>query len=132
MKFIRLRYTGRKNYRDKLMRLDWTTGAEQLVTPEAAQKLLRFAEFSLPDKGKPAKAEVGGEVEAATLAVQQVEQQEQAIEATLESVLTEVDMMDKDALEAMAARYESNLDKRRSVQALRLEVRNLVEQYGVR
>ena len=40
--------------------------------------------------------------------------------------------MDKNALEAYAAKYETNLDKRKSEATLRAQVANLIEQFGVR
>ena len=40
--------------------------------------------------------------------------------------------MDKNALEAYAAKYETNLDKRKSEATMRAQVANLIEQFGVR
>lgn len=143
MNFIRLRYSGAKPYRDSHMGLRWEPGAEQLVTQEAARKLLRFIEFSKADEtaekaGKPAKASKAADqarqdadVQAVTLAAQQAAQHEQQQADMVDAVLLEVDGMDKDALGAFAKRYEVELDKRRSVEALRLQVSNLVEQFGV-
>lgn len=135
MNFVQIRYVGRKPYRDRFMGLEWTPDQAQHVTPQAAQQLLKFVEFVPATGGKKAKAEAkdaeADSVQHAQAVLQKQEtDQERRDEAVLE-VLIQVDDMDKDALEQLALRYEVNLDKRRSVQALRQQVGALVEQFGV-
>lgn len=45
MQLTRIEYTGRKVYKDKYSRNTWNPGDIMLVSPEAAKKLLNFAEF---------------------------------------------------------------------------------------
>ena len=52
--------------------------------------------------------------------------------AEKEGMLMTIETMDKNALEAYAAKYETNLDKRKSEATLRAQVANLIEQFGVR
>ena len=47
-------------------------------------------------------------------------------------MLMTIETMDKGALETYAAKYETNLDKRKSEATLRAQVANLIEQFGVR
>ena len=150
MKLTKLTYTGRKLYRDKVMGTVWMPGDTNPVTDKAAEKLLRFAEFARAD-AKQAKPKQAEKVEqdddamltpeqqaeadaqaAALLQAQQAEKVEQDEQAARESMLLTVDSMDKGALEEYARKYEVELDKRRSLDTLRAEVANLIEQFGAR
>lgn len=127
MNLIRITYTGKKPYTDREVRYGWVPGDTKLVPEKAARKLLRFPEFS------PAVGDVtDGEKEQATVAVELAAQQARDVHNEKESMLLTVEAMDKGALEAYAAKYETKLDKRKSEAALRGEVAVLIEQFGVR
>lgn len=155
MNLTRIAYHGRKTYRDKIMRITWEPGDSNLVTPETAKKLLRFAEFAPAEqeaepakkaapakepKGKKADAEVAQdlqepidpEVEAARLREQETARAQDQERQQLEAMLLTVESMDKGALEEYARKYEVELDKRLGVVKLRAEVSTLIEQFGVR
>lgn len=66
MQLTRIEYTGRKVYKDKHSRNTWNPGDIMLVSPEAAKKLLGFAEFkeastakATATEKKPAAADTG-------------------------------------------------------------------------
>lgn len=128
MKLIAVKYSGRKPYRDRTaLRNDWLPGDVKRVLEREAKILLRFAEFDRADEAEA--TDKPGDAEAMVAAQAQREQDER--NAT-ESMLLLVDSMDKDALEAYALKYETNLDKRRGVDKLRAEVVSLIEQFGAR
>lgn len=128
MKFIVLKYEGRKDYRDRTpLRTQWTPGDVKRVPEREALQLLKFAEFKRA-KADEAK-DIPGDVEAVVLAQEQREQDQHNEQ---EGLFHLIETMDKDALEAYAAKYETALDKRLSVKKLRTEVASLVEQFGVR
>lgn len=128
MKLVPVKYSGRKPYTDKTaLRNRWEPGDTKLVPDDCERVLLRFAEFG-PGKESDVQA-VRGEAEAAVVAQEKRKHDEQN---EAEGMLNLVETMDKDALEAYAAKYEVNLDKRRGVATLRSEVVSLIEQFGVR
>lgn len=129
MNLIAVKYEGKKPYKDKTaLRNLWQHGDTKSVPERDAKVLLRFAEFVRGDAGA-ADGSARTAVAAAVVAEQQQRQDEQVAQ---EGILTIIETMDKDALETYAAKYEVNLDKRRSVEKLRTEVANLVEQFGAR
>ena len=141
MNLIRIAYNGRKVYRDKLTSNTWEPGDTNLVTADQASKLLRYAEFSNGDHqeaerakepAKRGKKELDQEVEAAMIKHQEAERAKEQEHQQKEAVLLTVESMDKGALDAYARKYEVELDKRRSVDTLRAEVTNLIEQFGAR
>lgn len=128
MKLVAIKYSGRKPYTDKTaLKTEWTPGDTKLVPDRDVKTLLRFAEFKLGDE-KEADASQG----EAAMAVAMQESKEQDEHNQVESMLHTLETMDKDALESYAAHYQVDLDKRRSVEKLRAEVANLIEQFGVR
>lgn len=130
MDLTRIAYNGRKIYRDKFSGNTWEPGAVKLVTPDAAKKLLRFAEFARADAGdsKPSDAELETAIAIQKDADRTKEQERQVLEA----MLLTVQSMDKSALEEYARKYEVELDKRLGVGKLRAEVSTLIEQFGAR
>ena len=130
MDLTRIAYNGRKIYRDKFSGNTWEPGAAKLVTPDAAKKLLRFAEFARADAGgsKPSDAELENAIAIQKDADRAKEQERQVLEA----MLLTVQSMDKSALEEYARKYEVELDKRLGVGKLRAEVSTLIEQFGAR
>ncbi|MDH5857796.1 hypothetical protein [Lampropedia aestuarii] len=142
MQVLKLKYSGRKVYTDRThMAQTWLPGDVKAVTGDAGKELLRFVEFKI-HKDAVAQTPVTEPVlavqtEAADSAKVLLAQDQQAQEAeaerqALESTLTLLDSMDKAGLEAYAAKYEVNLDKRKSLTDLREQVGTLVEQFGAR
>ena len=129
MKLTRITYAGAKFYRDREVRYEWQPGDTKLVPEKAARKLLRFPVFSLAQEQAAVSA---SELEQATVAVQIAQQQEQDEHNAKESIHYTLEAMDKDALQAYAAKYETKLDKRKAESVLRQEVATLVEQFGAR
>ena len=129
MDMIALKYSGKKPYRDRTaLRTYWEHGDVKRVPAREAKTLLRFAEFGRATD-EDAITEQPGEAEAA-VAAQAKREQDQHNE--VEGMLMLVETMDKDALEAYAMKYETNLDKRKGVKTLREQVVGLIEQFGVR
>lgn len=128
MKLIVVKYEGKKPYRDRTpLRNEWEPGDVKRVPERDAKILLRFAEFNRAEEADA--TDRTEDVEAAIAAQAQRENDERN---ETEAMLMLVDTMDKDALEAYALKYETNLDKRRSLDKLRSEVVSLIEQFGAR
>lgn len=127
MNLTRITYNGAKHYRDREVRYQWAPGDTKLVPERAASRLLRFPVFALAD-GKATAAEQ----EQAIVTVELAEQKARDEHYEKEGMLMTVETMDKNALEAYAAKYETNLDKRKSEATLRAQVANLIEQFGAR
>ena len=127
MNLTRITYNGHKPYRDREVRYEWSPGDAKLVPEKAARRLLRFPVFALATA--PATEE---EHTQATMVVELSKQQERQEHHEKEGVLMAIETMDKVALEAYAAKYEAKLDRRKGETALRAEVANLIEQFGVR
>ena len=127
MNLTRITYNGAKPYRDREVRYQWAPGQSHLVPDRAARRLLRFPVFALA-QGEATAAEQ----EQAVVAVELAAQKERDEHNEKEGMLMTVETMDKNALEAYAAKYETNLDKRKSEATLRAQVANLIEQFGVR
>ena len=127
MNLTRITYNGTKPYRDREVRYQWAPGQSHLVPDRAARRLLRFPVFALAQGEATAD-----EQEQATVAVELTSQKEREERHEKEGMLMTIETMDKGALEAYAAKYETNLDKRKSEAVLRAQVANLIEQFGVR
>ena len=127
MNLTRITYNGTKPYRDREVRYQWAPGQSHLVPEKAARRLLRFPVFALAQGEATAD-----EQEQATVAVELTSQKEREEHHEKEGMLMTIETMDKGALEAYAAKYETNLDKRKSEAVLRAQVANLIEQFGVR
>lgn len=129
MDLVRLEYSGRKPYRDKIGKTSWEPGDAKLVTPDTARRLKKFAEFKLSDD-QAASSE--SEVVVVMAQQNEIEQAEKQKRNQVESMLLMIESMNKDALEAYATKYEVSLDKRKKVGDLRVQVSGLVEQFGAR
>ena len=127
MNLTRITYNGHKPYRDREVRYEWTPGDAKLVPEKAARRLLRFPVFALA--AAPATED---ETAQATAVAELSKQQERDEHHEKEGLLMTIESMDKSALEAYAAKYETHLDKRKSETVLRAQVANLIEQFGVR
>jgi hypothetical protein len=119
---VAVRYEGpRATYREGAYGsgLVWAQGETKLVPEALATKLLRHAPVYVPGdkKAAPKRAE--------TIAAQQPPHED------TQEVRDALNAMDKDALEAYArTQFRVELDKRKSVQSLRGQVTQLVDQYG--
>ena len=127
MNMTRITYHGTKPYRDREVRYEWAPGDAKLVPAKAARRLLRFPVFALATESA-----TDAEQEQAIVAMELAKQQERDEHHEKEGLLMTIEAMDKNALEAYAAKYETNLDKRKSETVLRAQVANLIEQFGVR
>ena len=127
MNLTRITYNGTKPYRDREVRYQWAPGQSHLVPDRAARRLLRFPVFALAQGEATAD-----EQEQATVAVELTSQKARDEHHEKEGMLMTIETMDKGALEAYAAKYETSLDKRKSEAVLRAQLANLIEQFGVR
>ena len=128
MNFVRSKYNGWKVYKDRTtLRNIWTPGDEKMVPEQDAKALLKFPEFKRSEADAPA-----ADIEAAQAAQVAVEAAAKQEEQAREDMLNLVETMDKDALATYAEKYDAVLDKRKAAKALRLEVGNLIDQFGAR
>ena len=136
MDFTRLTYSGRKPYNDKAGTV-WAPGDTNLVAPDTAKRLLRFAEFapaaadSAAGKAPKAKADTA-ELQKAQALHEEQERKAANEHQQTENMLLTVESMDKGALEEYARKYDVELDKRLGIAKLRAEVSTLIEQFGAR
>lgn len=153
MQLSNLTYEGKKVYKDEYGNV-WAPGDTKLVTDEQARRLLRFPVFVQPktEAKAPAKAKAADKAKDDTETDEQKSErlaQEKAVEEatqlenerqrlkkqeddTKENMLLLIESMDKGALAEYAQKYDVKLNKRQGVGDLRLEVANLVEQFGTR
>lgn len=119
---VAVRYEGpRATYREGAYGsgLVWAQGETKLVPEVLATKLLRHAPVYVPGDKKAAPKQ------AEAIATQQPQHED------TQQVRDALNAMDKDALEAYArTHFRVELDKRKSVQSLRGQVTQLVDQYG--
>lgn len=128
MDLVRIKYTGRKSFKDKSSKTSWNPGDIKLVTADAARRLNRFAEFELTEQG----INTDQEMQSAMARQNEIDQTDKQERDQAEGVLLTIESMDKEALESYAGKYEVNLDKRKKVYDLRAQVAGLVEQFGAR
>lgn len=120
---LTLKYTGKTAYRDRtLLRTIWQPGDIKSIPTQEARRLLKFREFEVAEDAKP-----DAESQVAQYAAKVQEQ-----DSEKETMLLTVEGWDKSQLEAYARQYSVELDKRKSLANLRLEVSTLIEQFGVR
>lgn len=128
MDLVNVKFSGSRAYRDRTPLANiWQPGDIKAVPAEDAQVLRRFAEFAIVVE-PVSKQE---QEQAITKQKAAVAKQEDEDNAT-EGMLLTLESWDKNQLEVYAKQYEVNLDKRKSTTNLRLEVANLIEQFGVR
>lgn len=129
MELVSVKFSGGRAYRDRTSLGNlWNPGDVKTIPDAMARDLCRFAEFSRLEADDPTeeqKAEAIVQVEAAAREQEQEDQEQENMLLTIES-------WDKSQLEAYARNYEVELDKRKSLANLRLEVTHLVEQFGAR
>ena len=128
MDLVRLKYNGRKAFKDKASKTSWDPGDSKLVTVDAARRLSKFAEFKPTTDGK----NTAEEIQAALTLQNEISQEDKQEREQVEGVLLTNESMDKGALETYAAKYEVSLDRRKKTEDLRVQVAGLVEQFGAR
>lgn len=144
--FVRIAYNGAKPYKDRLTGNIWAPGSVKPVPEKFAGKLLRYAEFDTAEA--PAATDDAtstGSTEGDNLtpeeqqALQEArllqEQQDRATEQerqTKENMLLSIESMPKGALREYAKLYDTEIPEAAKVGEMRLQVANLVEQFGVR
>lgn len=120
---VAVKYDGpRSTYREGAYGsgLMWTKGETKLVPAALAEKLLRHAPVYVP-----------GDKKAAPKHVEVIAEPAKKDENDTQEVRDSFNTMDKDALEAYArTHFRVELDKRKSLQSLRGQVTQLVDQYG--
>lgn len=128
MDLVNVKFSGSRAYRDRTALANvWEPGDIKAIPAEDARVLRRFAEFAIvADPVSKQEQE-----QAVTKRKAAVAKQEDDDNAT-EGMLLTLESWDKNQLEVYAKQYEVNLDKRKSTTNLRLEVANLIEQFGVR
>lgn len=154
MQLTNLTYNGKKVYRDEYGNV-WAPGDTKLVTEEQAGRLIRFPVFERPaattkagkqaaekpvaaqkteddDEAAKAERERLEQVEKATKLEHERQRLKKQEDEAKENMLLTIESMDKGALADYAMKYDTKLNKRQSVSDLRLEVANLVEQFGPR
>lgn len=135
MNFVKVKFTGGRSYRDRTLLANcWNPGDVKLVPEDDARSLCKFAEFKLLECSSPKDGERNDAKEdAQALIVQKaVEQQQEDEHNETENMLLTIESWDKDQLEAYASKYDTEIDKRKSVTKLRQEVSGLIEQFGAR
>lgn len=139
---VLVKYIGRRpTWEDSLYSSGLTFSADQVrpLPRELASKLLRhpdvFAEVApdevapeaLPQAVEPARDDTAELLEAA----KQREAEEMEKESRLQDLRQQVTFMEKDALKDFATRnYRQKLDGRLSVEAMRTQVLQLIDQFG--
>lgn len=129
MQVIKVKYSGTREFYDNTAMANiWQPGEVKVILQDAARELLRFGEFQVVD-------EPMGKSEVTTLLkakAQSIKEKEDTEENEIESQIMNISMWDKHQLEAYGTKYDVNIDKRKSIEKLRAEVSNLIEQFGVR
>lgn len=129
MQVIKVKYSGAREFYDNTAMANiWQPGEVKVILQDAARELLRFGEFQVVD-------EPMGKNEVTTLLkakAQSIKEKEDTEENEIESQIVNISMWDKHQLEAYGTKYDVNIDKRKSIEKLRAEVSNLIEQFGVR
>lgn len=128
MDLVRIKYSGRKAFKDKASKTSWNPGDSKLVTVDTARRLNKFAEFEPTETGTNTETEM----QTARVLQNEIDRSDKQELDQVEGVLLTIESMDKGALEAYASKYETNIDKRKSVADLRTQVAGLVEQFGAR
>ena len=135
MNFTRIHYTGTKPYRDKATGYTWTPDEIKLVTEKVAKALCGFVEFSRVTEGAAPEQEAATpslELEQAMQEQQQDLQRDEQEHSIKENMLLTLESMNKGALIEYAAKYDTVLPSTKKVTELRLDVANLIEQFGAR
>lgn len=101
----------------------WTKGQTQLVPDDKAQLMLRHPDVYVKGSAKEAK-----DATEAVIAVKPAPDSEEDLQDARDLIAT----MDKDALGSYAKNnFRVDINKRQSVETLRLKVSSLVDQFGL-
>ena len=131
-------YSGRKAWTDRLYGsgLYFLPGQTRKVPHLLARKLLRHADLFSTGIADIVEVETNdpGEDDTAELmaCARKAETDQRDQQSRVNDVLNQIDQMDKDGLAEFAqVNYRQPLDKRRSLDALREQVRSFIDQFGV-
>ena len=123
---VKIRYIGlREFWRDNLYHtgLYFEHGQSRLVSSDAARKLLRHSDVFELVVDETSELEQAGKQDA---------DDEMSAFDEVQDVIMEINQMDKESLSLYAqSNYSQSLDKRKSVDALREEVVQMVHQFGI-
>lgn len=131
---IGVKYIGRRpTFHDRLFAtgLDFARGQTHHIPADVARKFFSFPSEFERDDTKPADKAKPAEALEQAKAQEKRDKDAKALDE-VQYLRDQVTRMEKNELETMAkSKYGMDLDKRRSVQALREEVVSLIDRYGV-
>lgn len=130
---VPVKYVGRRSdFFDRIYGsgLFFDQGQTRWIPPELARKLLRHAD--LFERGEEEADAQPDDDTAELLKESAIEQETQRIDqSAIQDLRDSVQSMDKDALSHFAGtNYRQIIDRRRSVEALRVEVLGLIDRFG--
>ena len=138
---IAVRYVGRRpEWHDRVYMtgLHFTTGQVRVLPSEIARRFLRHADLFERVEVAPEAAEQAAEpaqqdddTEALLEQGKAAREQKDEQQSLIQDLYDQIDQMDKSSLDSFAStKYRIDLDKRKSVDNLRTQVKQLVDQFG--
>jgi hypothetical protein len=115
--------------------LDFETGQVRVVPSTVAKAFLRHGDLFERADDAPAEAVAAPDDDTATLLAEAQQKRDAKAKEDQQrfDLMDQVERMDKDGLAQFAQdRFSIQLDRRRTVDALRSEVRGLIDQFGPR
>jgi len=132
---IPVKYIGRRPHWEATLynvKFRFDTGQTRLLPTELALKYLTHADtFQRDDEHEATPKTVEQETTDAIAEASRLEHKHEEASMELSEVLDRVDIMEKDQLSELATRYNTKLDNRRGVAALRAEVKQLINLNGL-
>lgn len=132
---INVKYIGPRDYWEGLLynvKLRFDKGQVRALPQALALKYLTHKDTFERDDETPIKRKsVEQETAEAIEQAQQTEKDQIEKDHDLYDVLARVDLMEKDQLAEFASRYGARLDKRKAIDAMRGEVKQLVNLRGI-
>ena len=129
MQVYKVKYIGDREFHDRtVLKNVWQPGDVKELIREASAELLPFNEFVLVEE-VTAKPKDNPLLQAKALDVQAKRDEDDEVQ---ESMLVTIETWDKEQLIEYAKKYETKIDTRESATNMRLDVANLIEQFGVR
>lgn len=128
-----VKYIGRKPFVDRLYGsgLPFEVGQMRSVPVLLARQFLRHPEFEQAEALMAVERPRGDDTAALLEQADAVQAEQSAQLGEIQELRDQVSFMDKEALEQFAlTRYRQNIDKRRSLPALREQVIGLIDQFG--
>lgn len=128
-----VKYIGRKPFVDRLYGsgLPFEIGQTRVVPALLARQFLRHPEFEQGEAEAPIEPPKGDDTAVLLEQADKAQVEQTTHLSELQELRDQVSYMDKDALEQFAlTKYRQNIDKRRSLPALREQVIGLIDQFG--